>query len=78
MLLHGLLVFAAVAISDILWVRCVTHVGHGHRWASSFLASGLYAAQTIAVISYTQDRRMVAPALLGAFVGTALGVRRKA
>lgn len=77
MILQALFVFVAVAVSDVFWVRTVTNVSAGHRWRSGVWSTFLYAAQTVGVISYTKDHRMIVPALLGAFVGTALGVKRK-
>jgi hypothetical protein len=76
MLLRALIVFVAVTTSDVCWVRCVSHASGGRRWSAACWSVALYALTALSVVAYVGDHRMIAPALLGAFVGTALGVRK--
>lgn len=74
---HGLLTMLVVGIGDVFWARYSAAAAHGRRWDASLWAVGIYLAGSIAVINYTGDHRMIAFALVGAFAGTALGVKEK-
>ncbi len=77
-LLRAAWVFLVVGASDVLWARCVSGVARGDRWRSGAYGAGLQLLIAVGVVSYTSDHRMVIPAVAGAFVGTAVGVRAKA
>ena len=77
MIWRGLLVFVAVALSEIFWAWTVSHAAHGDRWRAAIYATVLFFVQSVVVIAYTGDHRMLGPALVGAFVGMAIGVRRR-
>lgn len=76
-MLRALVVFLAVAASDVCWVRCVTCASGGSRWSAASWAVALYALTSLSVVEYIGEHWLVVPALLGAFAGTALGVRSK-
>lgn len=77
-LVSGALVFAATAIADVCWARYTAHASNGDRWAAASWGVGIYLAGAFTVLQYTADHWMVVPAVLGAFVGTAVGVKPKA
>lgn len=76
-MIHALLVFLATAIADVCWARYTSHAAAGRRWAAALWGVGIYLAGAFTVVEYTADHWMVVPAVLGAFVGTAVGVKPK-
>lgn len=73
-----LAVFVMVVGLNYLWAVCVTHTAAGKAVRASLSASLLTALSAASTILYVQDRLMVIPAILGAFVGTYFHVRRHA
>jgi type IV secretory pathway protease TraF len=73
---RALIVFLAVAAGDVCWARYTSACAKGTRWTAASWGVGLYALGAISVVNYTVDHRLIVPALLGAFVGTALGVKK--
>jgi hypothetical protein len=76
MIVQGLLVFLSTAAADICWVRFIAAAESRARWAAASWSTLLFALGAIAITSYTTNHWLLAPALLGAFVGTAIGVRK--
>ena len=76
MILRWLVMFAATAAADVCWARYVGHVSKGSRWLAATWASWLYLLGAVAVVGYTENHWLFVPAVLGAFVGTAVGVKR--
>jgi hypothetical protein len=74
---RALLVFLATLTADICWARYTGHAANGERWAAAWWGAGIYAFGAFTVVVYTADHWMVVPAVLGAFVGTAVGVKPK-
>jgi hypothetical protein len=67
-------VFVAVVISDFVWAKYMAAVSAGAavaaaNWAVLVIALGAYL-----VVSYVEDKRMVAPAAIGAWLGTYLAI----
>lgn len=67
-------VFLAVVISDFVWAKYMAAVAaksamEAASWAVLVIALGAYL-----VVSYVEDKRMVAPACIGAFIGTYLAI----
>jgi hypothetical protein len=77
MILRGFLVFAATLAADICWAHYVRHAARGSRWWAALWGVGPVLAGAFSVLQYTADHWMVVPAVLGAFVGTAVGVKPK-
>jgi hypothetical protein len=73
--LHALVVFVVVAIADVCWARYTAACARGSRWYAAGWSVSLYWLGSISVMSYTADHRLILPALAGAFVGTAIGVK---
>jgi hypothetical protein len=68
-------VFFAVAASDVCWARCVNATANHARWEAASWATILQLLIAWAIIEYARDQRLVVAAAMGAFFGTALGVR---
>lgn len=68
------LVFLSALATDVCWARYVTDAAAGRRWWAATWGAGIYVVGALTIIEYTRDHWMVVPAVLGAFVGTALGV----
>jgi hypothetical protein len=77
MILRWILVFAATAIADVCWARYTSHAAAGRRWWAAIWGAGIYAGTAFSVVEYTQDHWLIIPTALGAFVGTAVGVKPK-
>jgi|HubBroStandDraft_5_1064220.scaffolds.fasta_scaffold35589_7 hypothetical protein len=75
MILRAVLVFLAAGAADVCWARYVGHVGDGSRWRAATWAAVLFALGSFSVVEYTSCRWLLVPAVAGAFVGTAVGVR---
>lgn len=74
--LQGVVVFASVAAADYAWTKYNMHSAakHPHRaagWSAAIIAFG-----AVSVVSYTTNHWLLIPALLGAYVGTYVAVRR--
>jgi hypothetical protein len=67
-----LLVFGAVAVTDVFWTLYVTGANDGKIWKASFYSTMIVLCGSTATIEYVQDPRMIIPAALGAFAGTML------
>ena len=77
-MIRWVLVFLATAACDLCWARYTLYVTDGARWPAAFWAAAIYVVAAFTVVEYTADHWMVVPAVLGAFVGTAVGVKPKA
>jgi hypothetical protein len=74
-ILPYLIVFAAMTALDFVWAFYTRAVASGHVLKGSFMASGLICLTGTAQIGYTHDWHLLAPAALGAFVGTYAALR---
>lgn len=74
----ALLVLLAAAAADFCWARYTSYAARGERWAAALWSVGIFATGSFAVIEYTTDHRYLPFAFAGAFLGTAVGVRRAA
>jgi hypothetical protein len=64
------LVFFCTFLADIAWVRYVASAGVKARWYAA-----TWAGVLVPVVEYTHNRWLLVPAVLGAFLGTAVGVK---
>jgi type IV secretory pathway VirB6-like protein len=75
--LQCLLVFVAMAIADICWAYYFIKIDERKSVAAGMWGSAIYICGAVSVVSYTQDRTLIIPAVLGAFVGTYLTIEYK-
>lgn len=71
--LRGLSVLTGVGISDFVWTRYISSIGSGNAFESANWSVLVVGIGAFVVISYVEDRRLVVPALIGAWIGTYLG-----
>ena len=68
--LHALTVFSAMAALDFVWVK-YTHATQRHQaYRASAYAGVILLFNGTVVIGYTEHNWMLAPAILGAVIGT--------
>jgi hypothetical protein len=65
-----LLVFVAVAALDFVWAFYTRACANGWAGVGALLAGGIILLSGSAQIGYTHDPYLLAPAVLGAIVGT--------
>ncbi len=72
--IRGLLVFLATAITDWVWARYVGGIASqaslvAANWSVLVIVLGAFV-----VVSYVNDKRLILPAAIGAWIGTYIGV----
>jgi hypothetical protein len=70
-------VFLATAAYDIAWARYTSAVSQRRAVRAAWWSATIYAFGAFATIQYTRDPWLIIPALLGAFLGTWIGVVRR-
>jgi hypothetical protein len=78
MIFRASIVFLATCAADVCWAQYITRAASRDRWFAALWSASLYLIGAIAVVEYTADHRLLGAAVAGAFVGTAIGVRRAA
>jgi hypothetical protein len=72
-----IITFLALFITDVVNTLYIKSINNEKPLTASFWAVVLTLAASVAVINYTRDNTMLIPALLGAFVGTYVGMKIK-
>ena len=67
--------FICMLFTDIVYTLLLKSVQNDRPVAASIWASAITFLGGVAVINYTTDNMMIIPAVLGAFVGTYIGMR---
>ena len=62
-------------VTDIVYTQLLKSVQNDKPFAASIWASLITFLGGIAIINYTNDNMMIIPAVLGAFVGTYIGMK---
>jgi uncharacterized membrane protein YfcA len=71
--------FLAIFATDLLYVCFIKSVQNDHPLRAAWWSMVVTFTASIAVINYTEDHYALIPALIGAFLGTYLGINfRKA
>jgi hypothetical protein len=73
--MKALYVFGAMLLTDYLWARYIKHTAKGEAVQSALHAMALLLCTALVTIAYVHDPRLIVPAVLGAGVGTYMGVR---
>jgi hypothetical protein len=76
-ILHFILVFIAMALADVCWTYYFIKIEERKSVAAGIWGSAIYICGVFGVLSYTEDRTLIIPAVLGAFVGTYLTIEYK-
>jgi len=69
-----IITFFALFFTDIVNTWYIKAIQEDRPVVASLWAVGVTFAASVAIISYTRDNMMIIPALLGAFVGTYVGI----
>ena len=67
--------FLSMLVTDIVYTQLLKSVQNNKPFAASIWASLITFLGGVAIINYTNDNKMIIPAVLGAFVGTFIGMR---
>ena len=67
--------FICMFVTDIVYTQLLKSVQNDRPFAASIWASAITFLGGVAIINYTNDNMMIIPAVLGAFVGTYVGMR---
>lgn len=67
-------IFVATGIGDFVWAKYIASITTSTPLIASTWATITLVLGAFVVISYVQDKRMLIPAAIGAFIGTYLAV----
>lgn len=70
-------VFVALFLLDFVWAKYTYALTQGYAFLASSYAGALIVLSGAAAIGYTHDPLLLAPAMLGAFCGTLVAVKRE-
>ena len=70
-------VFLLTTAVSVLWVLYVRFANQGRAHAAAIADVGIVGVGMLNVISYTENRWMTIPLLLGTYAGTVIAVRRQ-
>lgn len=71
------LVFASTLAADYAWTKYNVNVSAKRATAAASWSAAIVGFGAVSVVSYTHDPKLVIAALLGAFVGTWIAVKRE-
>ena len=72
-----LFVFLAITIADVCWTFYFIKIEERKSVAAGIWGSIIYICGAFSVLSYTQDKTLIIPAVLGAFIGTYFTIEYK-
>jgi hypothetical protein len=72
--LQYILVFIATFVADIVWAKYITAVADKAAFTAGIYSMFVYLAGAYAVTKYIENKKMLIPAILGAFFGTYITV----
>ena len=67
--------FFAIFILDIVYTQYLKNVKLDNALSASFWAMFCYGVNSFAIVNFTEDRYLMIPAILGAFLGTYVGIK---
>jgi len=67
--------FLSMFVTDIVYTQLLKSVQNDKPFAASVWAAAITFLGGVAIINYTRDNMMIIPAVLGAFVGTYVGMK---
>jgi hypothetical protein len=75
--IKALLVLLATASTDLFWTLYITNAAEGHKWRAALSSAMIILVGSLAVVEYVNNRWMIVPAAIGAFLGTLLPLHLK-
>lgn len=70
-----ILVFLSVCAADALWAEYIQAVADNRALLAGLYSIFVYLAGAYAVTKYIENKKMLIPAILGAFIGTYITVQ---
>ena len=67
-------VVVATGLSDYVWARYIHTVADSQRFDASVWSAVVVILGALVITSYVDDRRLILPAGIGAFIGTYLAL----
>ncbi len=77
MIIKAILVMLATMVTDLFWTLYVTNASAGNKWAASLYSTCIILFGSYSVSEYVDNRIMVIPAAIGAFLGTMIPLSMK-
>lgn len=74
--LQGVVVFVAVMAADFAWTKYMMYAAAKNPHRAALWNTVIIALGSVSVVSYTENHWMLIPALLGAYLGTYVAVKR--
>lgn len=68
------LIFLAIFVSDVFWVKCVRSVNEENPLMSGLWAIGIFLPTALTTVAYVYNPWLLIPACAGHFCGTAATV----
>ena len=66
-----------MGLADVCWTYYFIKIEERKSAAAGIWGSAVYVCGAFGVLSYTEDKTLIIPAVLGAFVGTYLTIEYK-
>ena len=73
-MIDWLITFAAVFVTDLIYVYFAKSIQHDKPFAAAFWSTVVTFTASIAVINYTSNHLLLTAALAGAYTGTLFGM----
>lgn len=73
---YALVMFIMQFMLAALWAEYVRNVAEKKRLNAALADAGLYGLSAIAAVAVVEEPVLIVPGVLGAFVGTYLGVKK--
>ena len=67
-------VFGAMLVSDFIWAKYIATVASKDSFSAATYGVIVVVLGAYIVVSYVEDKRLIIPAAIGAFIGTYYGV----
>lgn len=71
----ALAVAVSVGIADVFWARYTQALADGRMAAAAASSAAIVGLGSVTIFAYVNDASMVVPAMIGAYLGTAVGMR---
>ena len=72
--IRGAVVVVAMAIGDFIWAKYISSIAERRALIAASWGSVVIALGAFITLSYVDDKRMIIPACIGAFLGTYFAV----
>lgn len=74
MIFDIIVTFMSLFITDVAWAIYIQKVKEGSAWKAAGYATFMFGVMAVGTISYVKNPWLLIPAMVGAFLGTYVGV----